>query len=69
MARHDDVVDALAILGQRASKMSSKMIDAPIKMEPIKGGITVTNGVMYTTETIDKLWESNRPVNVGRRRI
>ena len=67
---YDDQIDVLSLFSNYLFKMSSG--EAPrvqSKPEPPKGGITITDGVMHTTQTLDELWESNRPINVGLRRI
>ena len=36
---------------------------------PIVGGISVTDGLMHTTQSLDELFEDNRPLQVGTLRI
>lgn len=59
--RHDDLVDALALLGRRASKMSGSAVSTPKNPPPVQGAITIADdGLMTTASTMDELWTDNR---------
>jgi predicted phage terminase large subunit-like protein len=69
--RHDDLVDALSILAQRAAKMAPSMPTVPRKAAPpILGGIAQDEtGKLFTTQTLDNLWEDNKPLRISPLRI
>jgi predicted phage terminase large subunit-like protein len=69
VGRHDDIVDALALLGQRAPKMGSLTVHSPTLRPEIQGAITQDeHGQMATRSTLDQMWE-DRPKRHGTLRI
>jgi len=68
--KHDDIPDAVGLLGRRAARMVNSSVPQSHQPKPIQSGITQgVNGQMYTTSTFDELWDENRPLQLGRRRL
>ena len=68
--RHDDIPDAVGLLGRRAARMVNSSVPQFYQPKPIQSGITQgVNGQMHTTATFDELWDDNRPLQLGRRRL
>ena len=60
-SKHDDAVDALALLGQRAAKMAPGVHTMPEKTKPFEGAFQQTDNGLFTTSTLDDLWRENAP--------
>jgi predicted phage terminase large subunit-like protein len=64
---HDDIIDALGLLGKRAARMGSGT--PPQKhtpTEPPRAGIVQDQyGQLSTSSTLDELWKDNAPINLG----
>ena len=68
--RNDDQVDSLSLLGRYMARMSLGKVEKLERSKPIQSGITQgANGQMYTTSTLAELWDDNRPLQLGRRRL
>ena len=65
---HDDIVDALGLLGRRAAMMAGKFIDGPMVEIPIEGTLQEKDGKVYTTQTLEDLWDEvpERPQGIIR---
>jgi hypothetical protein len=50
--------------------MVNSSVAQPYQPKSIQSGIMQgVNGQMYTTSTFDELWDDNRPLQLGRRRL
>ena len=68
--RHDDLVDALAILAQRAAKMAPSGATPETGPREIRSAFTPdASGKLHTTQTFDELFEDNRTRYTGILRI
>lgn len=68
--RHDDMVDGLSLACNYLSKITGPSAPIPEKPKPIVGGITIgQDGIAYTTQTFDELFDDNRPSRWGRGRL
>ena len=61
-ARHDDVVDVCALLGQHISKMTVTAPKIEPTAEPIEGAMQMVNDRLHTRATLDEMFESNRHI-------
>jgi len=69
MARHDDIVDTLAILGQRAAKMGTTgAAHTPAIAPPVRGLIQEINGQQFLRQPLNELFAENETLNIGRQR-
>ena len=55
---HDDIVDALSLLGRRAAAMGTKRLEKTVETQPIEGNVQVIDGQPYTRQTLDQIWAS-----------
>ena len=52
---HDDIIDCLSLLGRYLGKSSTPRVIHKPKVKPLVGALTVTDGIIHTTQTLDQL--------------
>jgi predicted phage terminase large subunit-like protein len=68
--RHDDIVDCLSLLGRYMARMSPGGVEKVEALKPILSGITQDErGNLHTTQTLDEIFQDNRNLRMGFRRI
>lgn len=66
--RNDDIVDAMGVVAKELQKISGPLVVAEQEEKPIVGNLTMTEGKIHTTQTLDQLWKPEK-IRIGRSRI
>lgn len=67
--KHDDIPDAAGLLGRRAAKMTNSTAPRSHQPQPIEGAFRMENGQLVTRQTLAEIFNDNRSIRLGRRRI